>query len=160
MMLRYAGIFLLAATIIAAGQLRAAAYKRSAALTSAFAALIDRLRGMIEFDRSELGAIWQSCAGLSPLPGFTERAAELGFSAALELYAGENALEPALRGLLDRLGDTLGKTTADDQLRALERTGAELRRLEAEQRSALGARLKLCRTLSVSAALAAALLLA
>lgn len=161
--LRLAGVALLAAAVFAAGLTAGRAYGEGLRYTAAFAALISRLRGYIEFDRGELASLYLLCGGGDAAPleaaGFLSDASEYGWSEALERFCGRVFLDGETRAALDEFGEVLGKTCAEEQLRNCDRASLRLEGIIRARAPEAAKKAKLCRALGASAALTLALIL-
>ncbi len=161
--LKFIGIGLFSAVIFALGLAAGRAYNDRLRYLTAFAAMVTRLRGYIEFDRGELAELYPLCAGgdVAPLDdaGFLSDAAVLGWDEAIKKLAGQIFIDGETMAALTEFGGLLGKTCAEEQLRNCDRTTARLGEIIKIRTPEVAKKIKLCRALGASAAMMAVLLL-
>lgn len=161
--LRIAGIVLISAAIFTGGLITAHMQGEPLKYAKAFAALITRLRGYIEFDRGELATLYTLCGGGDTAPlesaGFLADASELGWDAAVEKLCGRVYIDDDTRAALAEFGGILGKTGVDEQLRNCDRAVSRLNAIIDARAPEAAKKAKLWRTLGASGALTIAVIL-
>ena len=161
MLCKYFGLILIFIGIAAAGFKIASGYRRECRTLAAFGNMIQAVGRQIGSFRTPLPELFERYAESAEpeLSDFLKDVKEHGFSDAVETIVPGLSLPPQAENSLRDLAKTLGKSDAEDQekrcLACAELISLACR--EAEER--LPTRLRLCRTLSLSCAAMAVLIL-